>query len=57
VLSTTKTCSSHELEASLSHTIGNVMNEIIFGMTYAADDAMWLKLQFLREKGKFMPAC
>lgn len=43
--------SSDEINANLSHTIGNVMNQIIFGMTYAAEDPMWIKLQKLRDEG------
>jgi ecdysteroid 25-hydroxylase CYP306A1 len=43
--------SSHDLEKKLSHTVGNMMNEILFGIHYDENDAMWLKLQKLRENG------
>ena len=41
-----------DLDASLSHSMGNMMNEIIFGRSYNREDPMWIKLQRLREEGQ-----
>ena len=43
--------SSKELEYHLSHTIGNTLNELIFGMTYKETDSVWKRIQYLREEG------
>ena len=43
--------SSKELERHLSHTIGNTLNELIFGMTYEETDSVWKRIQYLREEG------
>ena len=43
--------SSKELERHLSHTIGNTLNELIFGMTYKETDSVWKRIQYLREEG------
>ena len=43
--------SSKELERRLSHTIGNTLNELIFGMTYKETDSIWNRIQHLREEG------
>ena len=43
--------SSNELERHLSHTIGNTLNELIFGMTYKETDSVWKRIQYLREEG------
>ena len=43
--------SSKGLESNLSHTIGNTLNELIFGMTYKENDPVWNRIQNLREEG------
>ena len=43
--------SSKDLESNLSHTIGNTLNELIFGMTYKENDPVWNRIQNLREEG------
>ena len=35
----------------LSHTVGNMMNEILFGIHYSSTDENWQHIQQLREKG------
>ena len=39
------------LDVKLSHTVGNMMNEILFGIHYDEDDKDWIKIQKLREAG------
>lgn len=39
------------LDRQLSHTIGNMMNEILFGYTYKEHDPCWQRIQKLREEG------
>ena len=43
---------SFDLDSSLSHAMGNMMNEIIFGRSYHREDEMWVKLQRLRAEGQ-----
>ena len=43
--------SSKDIEIRLSHTIGNTLNELIFGTTYGENDPTWNRIQHLREKG------
>ena len=43
--------SSKDLDRHLSHTIGNTLNELIFGMTYEESDKTWNRIQYLREEG------
>ena len=43
--------SSEDIESCLSHTIGNTLNELIFGTTYEKTDPTWNRIQYLREKG------
>lgn len=35
----------------LSHTIGNIMNSIVFGKTFSVDDETWTWLQHMAEEG------
>ena len=42
---------SLELDTLLSHTIGNTMNELIFGLTYDKSNKVWNRIQYLREEG------
>ena len=42
---------SQLLDKKLSHTVGNMMNEILFGMRYEETDENWIKIQKLREAG------
>ena len=46
-----KEIDSHLLDAKLSHTVGNMMNEILFGIHYEENDENWIKIQKLREAG------
>ena len=43
--------SSKLMESKLSHTVGNMMNEILFGIHYDENDKNWIKIQKLREAG------
>ena len=42
------------LDGLLSHMVGNMMNEIIFGVSYERDDPLWLHMQHLRETGRLL---
>ena len=42
---------SELLDSKLSHTVGNMMNEILFGIHYEENDKNWIKIQKLREAG------
>ena len=46
-----KTLNSELLDSLLSHTVGNMMNEILFGIHYASNDENWKHIQTLRSKG------
>ena len=39
------------LDSLLSHTVGNMMNEILFGIHYESSDENWQHIQHLRQKG------
>ncbi len=43
--------SGNSLESLLSRSVGNMMNEIIFGTSYAREDQTWKEMQRLREEG------
>ena len=43
--------SSKLMDSKLSHTVGNMMNEILFGIHYDENDKNWIKIQKLREAG------
>lgn len=46
-----KTCKRIDPTRVLYHTLGNVINMIVFGVSYAVDDDTWLYLQQLQEEG------
>ena len=38
--------------------VGNMMNQLIFGMRYSREDALWQRLQQLRDEGiKMIGVC
>ena len=45
------TIGTKKLDQKLSQTVGNMMNEILFGVNYSEDDEIWNKIQKLREDG------
>lgn len=42
---------SVDLVPGLRHCIGNIINGVVFGRTYAADDPTWIWLQHLLDEG------
>ena len=49
--------STHVLKYFLSK-VGNMMNQLIFGMRYSSEDTLWQKLQHLRDEGiKMIGVC
>ena len=43
--------SSKDLDKKLSQAVGNMMNEILFGIHYSENDEKWQKIKKLREDG------
>lgn len=37
--------------SALHHSMGNTLNEIVFGVSFHRDDSMWKHLQYLQEEG------
>lgn len=40
-----------DLQPIISHNLGNVLNDLVFGVTYAVDDPVWKYLQELQIEG------